>query len=283
MYKWIIAGMGAVLLFGAGCQKKTLEDTAAKAPQASQATQQQIDDKTDQLHQPVQADDNLIGAKLQELAPQYGYAYSADNVSLTGPGTPPEGVKLPVLISEVHAAVPADAAAPTPEQYEQAVRDVLQAMVAKAPASSKETAQGARPEPVIPKSVTGTWRTVREEQGQTMTVQHDDKYYEQIAITENMRIGINVIRDGQLFDQQEYGYRYDPGTGKLTMLTDKGVATGAFYFKTYPDRPQLMYVTEDGNDIVKVYENIGGGAKKAGQGGAPAEGGPTPTAPKQGK
>ncbi len=283
MYKWIIAGVGALLLLGAGCQKRTLDDAAAKAPQASRASEEQLEAKAGQLEQPVQADDNLIGAKLKELAPQYGYAFSEDNVSLTGPGTPPEGKKLPVLISEVHSAIPAGVTSPTPEDVEQAVRSVLQGMIAAVPASSKQDAAGTRPEPVVPKSITGTWRTVREEQGQTMTVQHDDKYYEQIAITEKMRIAINIIRDGKMFAQNEFGYRYDAGTGKLTLLSDTGAPEGSLLFKMYPDRPSLLYVTEEGNDIVKVYENIGGGGKQAGQSAAPAEGGPTPTAPKQGK
>lgn len=282
MQKLVLAGICALMLLGAGCQKKIVQSAADLAPQATHASEQQLEAKSGQLDQPVQMDDNLIGAKIKELAPQYGYTFSETNVSLSGPGTPPEGKKLPLLISEVHSAIPADVTDPTPEQYEQAIRSVLQAMVAAVPASAKQGADGTRPEPVIPKSITGTWRTVREEQGQTMTVQHDDKYYEQIAITEDKKFAMNVIRDGKLFDQSEFTYRYETSTGKLTLLTDTGATEGVMYFKTFPDRPELMYVTEEGNGITKVYENIGGGTKSGGSG-KPADGGPTPVAPKQGK
>jgi hypothetical protein len=284
MSKWILAVLFALVLCGAGCQKKSLSDTnASQSPAVSQATPEQQREKTEQLGQTALGDDTAVSAKLKELAPTFGYSFSEENSSLVGPGTPPVGVKLPVLIGQVKAKLPADPAATTPDLIDQAVREVLSAMQSAAAASTQVPAGQQRPDPIIPKSVLGIWRTVREEQGETLTVQHDDKYYDQMSLDENNKMASTTIRDGKVFDQSEFNYRYDAKTGKLTLLADNGSPVGAMMITSYPDHPELIYVKEEGNDTVKVYENIGGPAAKAGKGGTPpASGGPSPTAPKEG-
>lgn len=284
MYKWILAVLLVFVLCGASCQKKTLSDANAGQPQASRATPEQQQQKTQQLGQTALGDDGALSAKLKELAPQFGYTYSEENASLVGPGTPAEGIKLPVLIGKVKAKLPADPAATTPGLMEAAVRDLLKEMQAGAAPSAQVPAGQKRPDPVMPKSVLGIWRTVREEQGETLTVQHDDKYYEQMSLDASNKMSITIVRDGKVFAQNAFTFRYDAKNGKLTLLSPTGSAMGALLFTSYPDHPDLIYVKEEGNDTVKVYQNIGGGgAAKPGKGATPpVEGGPTPTAPKKG-
>ena len=282
MSKWILAALFALVVCGASCQKKTMSDADAGKPQVSRASAEQKQEKSQQLGKTALGDDASISLKLQELARQYNYAYSEENSSLVGPGTPPDGVKLPVLIGQVKAKLP-EPATSTPEAVEQAVRDVLQAMKDAAMASATAPAGQQRPDPIKPESVLGTWRTVREEQGETLTVQHDEKYYEQMFLDEKNKMAITIVRDGKVFAQSAFTYRYDAKTGKLTLLSDNGTPTGSLMITSYPDHPELIYVREEGNDTVKVYENIGGPAEKAGKGGTPpSAGGPTPSAPKQG-
>jgi hypothetical protein len=239
--------------------------------------------KQEQAQPPSQlalGDDSAIVAKLKELAPQFGYSFSEANSSLVGPGTPADGTKFLVLVGEVKAKLPADPAAATPEAIDQAARSLLKAMQDAAAPSVKVPAGQKRPDPIIPKSLLGMWRTVREEQGETLTVQHDDKYYDQMSLDENNKIGITVVRDGKVFAHSAMGFRYDAKTGKLTLLSDTGSPMGVMMAKSYPDHPELIYVREEGNETVKVYENIGGTAPKPGKSGAqPIPGGP---APKQG-
>jgi hypothetical protein len=282
MSKWILAVLFALVLCGVSCQKKTLSDAnSGQSPQVSRATPEQQAEKTQQLGQSALGDDTAVIAKIKELAPVFGYNYSEENAALVGPGTPAEGVKLPVVVGQVKAKLPTDPATTTPDMIDQATREVLQEMQA-ASASAQAPAGQSRPDPIIPTSVQGLWRTVREEQGETLTVQHDDKYYEQMSLDANNKLSNTIVRDGQVFAQNEYSYRYDAKTGKLTLLSDNGSVEGTLKITSYPDHPNLIYVKEEGNDTVKVYENIGGPAAKAGKGGTPpAAGGPTPSAPKQ--
>jgi hypothetical protein len=292
MLKWTLACLMAVLVLGAGCAKKSITTAGAvAAKQQSRATPELAAKKSSELGQAAAADDELIADTLKRLAPQYGFGYSEDNASLVGPGTPPEGRKLPLCVADVHAKLPQGGAAINPQQCEEAVRTVLQAMqdagakvTGTTPAAAGQAGSAAPqepPKPVIPRSIAGLWRTVREE-GESFSAEHDDQYYDQMTITDNGRLGINVIREGKLFAQQEFGYRYDKSTGKLTLLDNTGGVRGAMFFTTYLDRPDLLYVKEEGNDIVKVYKNIGGAAQQGKP--QPPGGGPSPTAPhKRGK
>jgi hypothetical protein len=268
MIKWMLAVLFALVVYSAGCQKKTISDANSGQPQTSRATPEQQQAKEQQLGQAALGNDIAVSAKIKELAPQFGYSYSEDNAALVGPGTPPQGIKLPTVIGEVKAKLPSDPGAAMQDTYS---------------ANTKPATGQTRPEPIKPQSVVGLWRTVREEQGETLTVQHDDKYYEQMSLDANNKMGITIVRDGKVFAQSAFTYRYDPKLGKLTLLSNTGTPTGALMITSYPDHPELLYVREEGNETVKVYENIGGPEAKAGAGGTPpAEGGPTPSAPKQG-
>lgn len=284
MSKWFLAVLFALVLFGASCQKKTISNASASSrPQASLASPEQQQEKSQELGQTALGDDNAVSAKLKELAPEFGYSYSEENSSLVGPGTPAEGIKLPVLIGQVKAKLPADTVATTPALIDSAARGVLKGMQDASAASTNTPAGQARPDPIFPKSVMGLWRTVREEQGETLTVQHDEKYYDQMSMDENNKIAITIVRDAKVFAQSAFTFRYDAKNGKLTLISETGNPMGTMMITSYPDHPNLIYVREEGNETVKVYENIGGPAQKGGKGGTPpTSGGPTPSAPKQG-
>jgi len=289
MSKWLIIGAVALLLLSAGCMQKskgqaTTSPAGSKALPGSVQQQQTAKEALPDIGtmpptgaQPYRAnaeDKQKVRELVLQLAPAYDLTYMTGTDKLAGLGLA-EGVELGKLVEIMSGKLLKGPNKTDMPNYEQVVRGVLAQLQAlgKNPQNKlaaadvekglKATPSGqAPPEPLRPaKIAVGEWKSVREvrDDKPQLVVEHNDKYYTNMFIMYEGKAIFQLFRDGKIFSNTEYPWKYNPSTGELQLLGPNNKIIETLTILEKVSEPDQIYVKQAGKMSTTVYRKTGRG------------------------
>lgn len=284
----ILGALALILLVGAGCQKgdkagNTTGAEVAKRPAAAEQANTNPDALPEvhgaptPLGEPYKAkaeDKEKVRLLVLELAPAYNLMYMESSGAIRGDGLPKEGIELSKLVEVISGKL---LKGPNPNDepnYEGAVRPVLAQLQSYAGQAGKEQSAGEIDQAMqnastsaadeslhAAKNVVGEWRSVREvrEDKPQMVVEHNDQYYSTLLIYYEGRGIFQTFREGTLFSETRYPWKYNASTGDLSLLGPDGKTVETMKIYAKDSEPDQIYVRQKGRSSSTVYRQFGRG------------------------
>lgn len=237
--------------------------------------------------EPVEEKADLSGLNseemLIELASEYGLTYDNSTKSLNGPGFPAGGIGVGTAVSKVNVNLE-QRGADGPQEREAEVRTVLNQLAeigkqraqqqppsAEADteaASSAQSGRGRKPlnyypetsEFIHPQEVVGDWKSIREDHP-SFEVKHDDDYFSEAQLRYRGNAVFRLHKNGEMFSDTEFPYRYDPRNGVLTLLGPDGKAEQTYTVWATERDPLLIWLQRENSKVKTLYEKVGRGGE----------------------
>jgi len=218
------------------------------------------------------------------LAPDYGLTYDSNSKSLNGVGFPQGGIQIGIAVSKVNVNLEQRGAA-GPEEREAEVRTVLnqlaeigkqRAQQQSSSAATDSKAAGSasggqgrnsleyhpdRSELIHPDSVFGDWRSIREDHPNQTEVAHSEDYYYEVQLRYKGNAIFRLHRNGELFSNTEFPYKYDAHTGTLTLLGPDGKPEQSYTVWASEKDPLLIWLQREESRVKTLYEKVGRGGE----------------------
>ncbi|MBN2083343.1 hypothetical protein JW859_14195 [bacterium] len=211
------------------------------------------------------------------LAPEYNISYIDAKEVLTGAGFPGDGIGVGMLAAKVDLNI-SQSGKTGHQAREDEVRKMLSQLAAAGQQALKQgttkttadntTAASSKsnknrlnrdPDPkdlIHPTKVFGDWKSYREDHP-SYKVDHNEDYFIMIQLRYHGNAVFRTHKNGEIYSDNEFPWRYDLNTGRLTLLDNAGkVIQGMTVYATESD-PLLIWIQKDNSKVKTAYEKVG--------------------------
>lgn len=225
------------------------------------------------------------------LAPEYDLSYNSNDKTLHGAGFPATGIQIGTAVSKVSvnleqrgsdSAEAREAESRTvlkqlselgkqraQQQQQQEQQSSTEASGGTGAAGKAASGHGRNPleyhpdssEFIYPQSVYGDWKSIREDHPDKTEVAHSDDYYSEVQLRYQGNAVFRLHRNGELFSNTEFPYKYDPRSGKLSLMGPDGKEIQSYTVWATEKDPLLIWLQREGSRIKTLYQKVGRGGE----------------------